>query len=104
MMEAEITVTCLEAKKHQGLLGAPRSQEGGWGWLLSWSVQKEINPTNTLIFNSGLQTVRQQISVVLSHLCFCCCSVAKSCPPLCDAIACQVPLSMGFPRPEYWTG
>ena len=38
MMEAEITVTCLEAKKHQGLLGAPRSQEGGWGWLLSWSA------------------------------------------------------------------
>ena len=28
------------------------------------------------------------------------------CPPLCDpmTIACQVPLSMGFSRQEYWSG
>ena len=32
--------------------------------------------------------------------------VAKLCPTLCDpmAIACQVPLSMGFSRQEYWSG
>ena len=32
--------------------------------------------------------------------------VAKSCPTLGTpwAVACQVPLSMGFPRQEYWNG
>ena len=31
---------------------------------------------------------------------------AESCPTLCDpwAVACQAPLSMGFPRQEYWSG
>ena len=35
-----------------------------------------------------------------------CCLVAKSCPTLCDpwTITCQAPLSMGFPRQEYWNG
>ena len=34
------------------------------------------------------------------------CSVAQSCPTLCDPMdtgARQAPLSMGFPRPEYWS-
>ena len=30
--------------------------------------------------------------------------VAKSCPTLCDLIAHQAPLSLGFPRQEYWSG
>ena len=32
--------------------------------------------------------------------------VAKLCPTLCDpwAVAGQAPLSMGFPRQEYWSG
>ena len=31
---------------------------------------------------------------------------AKSYPTLCNprAVACQVPLSVGFPRQEYWSG
>ena len=31
---------------------------------------------------------------------------AQSCPTLCDPmdVACQDPLSMGFPRQEYWSG
>ena len=31
---------------------------------------------------------------------------AESCPTLCDpwAVARQAPLSMGFPRQEYWSG
>ena len=36
-----------------------------------------------------------------------CCLVAKSCSSLCnpmDYIACQSPLSMGFPSQEYWSG
>ena len=33
------------------------------------------------------------------------CSVAQLCPTLCDSMQpCQVPLSMGFPRKEYWSG
>ena len=32
--------------------------------------------------------------------------VAQSCPTLCDpwTVACQAPVSMGFPRQEYWSG
>ena len=36
-----------------------------------------------------------------------CCLVAKSCPILFVTpwtVACQAPLSMGFPRQEYWSG
>ena len=52
----------------------------------------------------------------LPHLCdfkdfgrwnkHCCCLVAKSCLAFCDpwTIACQAPLSLGFPRQEYWSG
>ena len=31
---------------------------------------------------------------------------AQLCPTLCDpwTVACQAPLSMGFPRQEYWSG
>ena len=38
---------------------------------------------------------------------FCYCSlVIKSCLTLCNTwtVACQAPLSMGFPRQEYWSG
>ena len=36
----------------------------------------------------------------------CCCLVSKSCLILCDprTIVCQAPLSMEFPRQEYWSG
>ena len=36
----------------------------------------------------------------------CCCLVAKSCLTLSTpwTVAHQVPLSMGFPREEYWSG
>ena len=32
--------------------------------------------------------------------------VTQSCPTLCNPmdVACQAPLSMGFPRQEYWSG
>ena len=35
-----------------------------------------------------------------------CCLVAKPCPTLATpwTVACQVPLSMGFSRQEYWSG
>ena len=36
----------------------------------------------------------------------CCCSVTESCPSLSDPMDCshQAPLSIGFPRREYWSG
>ena len=40
-----------------------------------------------------------------SRLCFCC-LVAKSCPFVCDLMDCSPPgpVSMEFPRKEYWSG
>ena len=37
---------------------------------------------------------------------FCCCLVTKSCPTFCNpwTVAHRAPLSMGFPRDEYWSG
>ena len=40
-------------------------------------------------------------------MCVCCvCLVVQACPTLCDPmdVAHQAPLSMGFPRQEYWSG
>ena len=36
----------------------------------------------------------------------CCYLVTKSCSTLCNSmgVACQAPLSMGFPRQEHWSG
>ena len=36
----------------------------------------------------------------------CCCLVAKLDPTLCEpmTVACQFPVSMGFPRQEFWSG
>ena len=34
-----------------------------------------------------------------------CAKLLQSCPTLCDSKeACQPPLSMGFPKQEYWSG
>ena len=43
---------------------------------------------------------------VYTHTHICCCLVAKSCLTLCDpwTAANQAPLSMRFPRQEYWSG
>ena len=37
---------------------------------------------------------------------FCCCLVPESCPTHATmwTVACQVPLSVGFSRQEYWSG
>ena len=39
-------------------------------------------------------------------VCCCCCLLAKSCPTLCNpwTAALQSPLSLRFPRQEYWSG
>ena len=34
----------------------------------------------------------------------CCCLVARLCPTFCNPTDCQAPLSLGFPRQEYWSG
>ena len=53
-----------------------------------------------------LLNARQALRGSTVHLCGCV-LVAQSCPILCnpmDYIAHQAPLSMGFFRPEYWSG
>ena len=45
--------------------------------------------------------------IVMCIPCFCCCLVTKSCLTLFAApwtVAHQAPLSVGFPRQEYWSG
>ena len=46
------------------------------------------------------------LSIHMKCRTFCCCLVAKSCPTLCSSmdVASQAPLSLGFPRQEYWSG
>ena len=46
----------------------------------------------------------EQSTIGQDHIC--CCLVSKSCLNLCDpwTVAHQAPLSMGFPRKEYWSG
>ena len=55
------------------------------------------------------QEWRQRVDILLIiHILTCCVLVTKLCLTLCDpmgwTIACQVPLSMGFSRQEYWSG
>ena len=38
------------------------------------------------------------------RFCICCCLVAKSCLTLCSPMAREAPLSIEFPRQEYWSG
>ena len=39
-------------------------------------------------------------------VCVCVCVLLRLCPTLCDPVDCtqQAPLSMEFPRQEYWSG
>ena len=61
-------------------------------------------------FSSGLQKlIERQQGHVVSKVSRegCCCLVAKLCPTLLPSpwtVAHQAPLSMGFPRQEYWSG
>ena len=64
---------------------------------LDWSL--EINVKMFSIFSSCLYGL-------MGNTYCCCCLVAKSCPILLrpHRLAHQGPLSMGFPRQEYWKG
>ena len=50
--------------------------------------------------------ITQPLKVFWNILTCLLCSVAQSCESLCGPVdeACQVPLSKGFPRQEYWSG
>ena len=56
-------------------------------------IRVNVLETGYMALNSGFST-------------FCCCLVAKSCLILVTPMdcTCQAPLSMGFPRQEYWSG
>ena len=80
--------------------------------LLSWksSLAKGWS-THAVSLPPFASLHRTLFSFLLPHLtaqviaCYCC-SVAKLCPTLVTpwAVADQAPLSMGFPRQEYWSG
>ena len=56
-------------------------------------------PPQRIIFNTK---IREKMPNIIRH---CFCSVTKVCPTLCNPMDCsQVPLSIGFPRQEYWSG
>ena len=49
---------------------------------------------------------KKELERFRSYSSYCCCLVAKSCPTFLQphGLACQICLSMGFPRQEYWSG
>ena len=63
-------------------------------WPKYWSFSFSISPSNEY---SGLAIIKKS---------YCCCLVTKSCLTLATpwTIGRQAPLSMGFPRQEYWSG
>lgn len=60
--EAEARRRSSEARRGKKLEGGPQKLEGLQG------LQRERNPIDTSILGSGLRTVTDYISVVLSHL------------------------------------
>ena len=65
-------------------------------------ISKFLHYVASLI-NSCNELVLYSYSIIHSLKSQCCCLVAKSCLTLATpwTVACQVPLSMGFPRQEY---
>ena len=69
-----------------------------------WDLFAKVNVFVTKGVSQGLSWMLIQQH---RHYC-CCCPAAKSCltlwSPRAVGVACQAPLSMGFPRQEYWGG
>ena len=73
------------------------------------SLDPVLTPVTDLNLCLCQQLVPASVQLLLpaSYLCgsICMvCSVAQSCPTLCDPKDCSPPLSMGFSRQEYWSG
>ena len=73
-------------------------------WLLFGGSAGFLHERPSLRSNNSYWLALSCYSVIKSCLFRCCYSVSKSCLTLCDPmdLACQAPLSMGFPRQEYW--
>ena len=74
-------------------------------WHTEWSQKEE----KKYCILAHLWNLGKNVMLLLFFFFFCCCSlVTKSCLTLATpwtwTIALQVPLSMGFPRQEYWSG
>ena len=72
----------------------------GWGFYQCWQKKKagEISTYDDLgPYDDKHKSVRELVV---------CCLVAKLCLTLCDPMDCspQAPLSMRFPRQDYWSG
>ena len=71
-------------------------------------VFASVQPISNVSFRSmgprnGLGVKMKTVTYTAS---LCCCLVPRACPSLCAlwTVAHQAPLSMGFPRQEYWSG
>ena len=75
------------------------SKDKFWNWTLYLGVLV----TQNLFMHD--YNILWTYAILTPHS-ICCCLAAKSCPTLCNPMdcSCQSPLSMGFPRQEYWNG
>ena len=80
---------------------ALRDYKGKGNWTgLSWATHRSSKVFLRWTILSG--TTHVSLSIYTPY----CCLVTKPCPTLVvpGIVACQAPLSMAFPRQEYWCG
>ena len=82
----------------EGFVGLQRKRQLGWTQLGNAQVLKGSPSMDNSIGHNPCQP--QHLHTPR------CCLVTKPCPTLVvqGIVACQAPLSMGFPRQEYWSG
>ena len=106
---------------HAGSSGAPRVRrfiqvpqvKAEWPCFIFWFFKMEAQLIYRVVPTSA---VRQSDSVTCVYACMCVCVCVHACMCVCEPISCvqllqphgllarQAPLSMGFSRPEYWSG
>ena len=92
-----------------GRTRGPTSHSGPWGcsWLVSDNGRgmETLTPMRSVLY-TGIQYTHTHKLCICNSLCMCvlgCFSCVQLFANLC-ATAHQAPLSMGFPREEYWSG
>ena len=98
------------AKRH---VGSQLPNKGSNSLLLLWKMKSELLDHQGSLYTSlknkksltsfrYLKCLKYQLFWYLKESQ----SVAQSCPTLCNPMdcSCQAPLSIGFPRQEYWSG
>ena len=62
-----------------------------------------VHKTNCQKYNN-IDSIKNFEFLKFVCVCVCVCVCAQLCPPLCNSVDFQAPLSVGFPRQEYWRG